>query len=128
MFSGNQFGKAGEAIKFYTSLFKNSEIKHIEYYKANEPGGKEGTVKHATFTLDGTEYMAIDSAFDHAFNFTPSVSVFVQCETEEEINTLFNQLVEGGFAMMALGNYGFSKKFGWVTDKFGISWQLNFKA
>ena len=72
--------------------------------------------------------MAIDSAFDHAFNFTPSVSVFVQCETEEEINTLFNQLVEGGFAMMALGNYGFSKKFGWVTDKFGISWQLNFKA
>src|SRR5258708_39838422 len=128
MFVGDKCGKAGEAIKFYTSLFKNSEIKNIEYFKAGEPGGKEGAVKHAVFTLAGQEYMAIDSPMEHKFSFTPSISIFVSCESEEEIDMLYQRLSEGGGVMMPLGHYGFSKKFDWLADKYVVSWQLNLKA
>ena len=125
MFVGEQFGKAEEAIKFYTSLFKNSGIQHIEHYKANEPGGKEGTVKLATFTLAGQTYMDIDSGFEHKFTFTPAISIYVNCESEEELETLYKSLSDGGGILMPLGDYGFSKKFGWVADKYGVNWQLN---
>jgi predicted 3-demethylubiquinone-9 3-methyltransferase (glyoxalase superfamily) len=125
MFVGDQCGKAEEAIQLYTSLFKNAEVRSIQYFKAGEPGGKEGLVKHAAFTLAGQEYMANDSAAPHQFTFTPSISIYVRCESEEEINTLFQTLSEGGKVMMALDDYGFSKKFGWLADKFGVSWQLN---
>jgi predicted 3-demethylubiquinone-9 3-methyltransferase (glyoxalase superfamily) len=126
MFTGDKCGKAEEAIRFYISLFDNSEIKSITYFKAGEPGGKEGLVKHALFTLSGQEYMASENTFEHGFTFTPSISIFAKCESEEEINTLFNSLSEGGGIMMPLNDYGFSKKFGWLADKYGVSWQLNF--
>lgn len=61
----------------------------------------------------------------HAFNFTPSMSLFVDCENEEEISHLYNALSAGGAVLMPLGNYGFSPRFGWVNDRFGVSWQLN---
>jgi predicted 3-demethylubiquinone-9 3-methyltransferase (glyoxalase superfamily) len=125
MFVGEQCGKAKEAITFYTSLFKNSEIKHIDYWKNGEPGGKEGLVKHATFTLDGLEYMASENTLEHPFTFTPSISIYVNCEDENELDSLFETLSKGGGVMMPLNNYGFSKKFGWVADRFGVSWQLN---
>lgn len=127
MFVGDQCGKAGEAIKFYTSLFKNSEVKNIEYFNANEPGGKEGYVKYSIFTVAGQEYMATDSPMEHKFSFTPAISIFVNCEDEEEIDGLFQKLSEGGGVMMPLGHYGFSKKFGWLADRYGVSWQLNLK-
>lgn len=125
MFVGNQCGKAEEAIKFYISLFKNSEIKHIDYWKKDEPGGKEGLVKQATFTLDGLEYMASENTMDHQFGFTPAFSIFVNCEDEDELNSLFQKLSEGGDILMPLDNYGFSRKFGWTSDKYGVSWQIN---
>lgn len=125
MFVGEQYGKAEEAINFYISLFKDSGIQHIDYYKANEPGGKEGTIKLATFTLAGQTYMAIDSGAAHQFTFTPALSIYVNCESEEELETLYKNLSEGGSALMPLGNYGFNKKFGWVADKYGLNWQLN---
>lgn len=125
MFTGEQYGKAEEAINFYISLFKDSGIQSIEYYKAGEPGGKEGTVKLATFTLARQTYMAIESGADHKFNFTPAISIYVNCESEEEIDALYKSLAEGGGALMPLGDYGFSKKFGWVADRFGLSWQVN---
>lgn len=125
MFVRDKCGKAEEAIRFYTSLFKNSEIKSITYFKAGEPGGKEGLVKHAVFTLAEQEYMASENTFEHGFSFTPSISIFVNCENEDEINTLFTKLSEGGGIMMPLDDYGFSKKFGWIADKYGVSWQLN---
>lgn len=127
MFVGKQCGKAEEAIKFYTSLIDNSEIKHIDYWKTGEPGGKEGLVKHSTFTLNGLEYMASENTFEHNFTFTPSMSIYVSCEDEGEIDSLFQKLSEGGTVMMPLDNYGFSKKFGWTADKYGVSWQLNLK-
>jgi len=128
MFTGDQCGKAKEAIYFYTWLFKNSEVRHIKYFKAGEPGGKEGDVKHATFTLAEQEYMAIDSAMGHNFSFTPSLSIYVKCNDDDEIEMLFNKLSESGSVMMPLGSYGFSKKFGWLADKYGLSWQLNLEA
>jgi predicted 3-demethylubiquinone-9 3-methyltransferase (glyoxalase superfamily) len=124
MFVGKQHGKAEEAIHFYVSLFKNSRIVNLVRYGAGE-GEPEGTVKHAVFTLNGQEYMAMDSNQAHQFTFTPAISIFVTCETEEEIDTLFKELSNGGSVFMELNKYPFSEKFGWVEDKFGISWQLN---
>ncbi len=119
-----QEGKAEEAMKFYTSLIEDSEITSITRYGANE-SGDEGTVMQATFTLKGQEFMCIDSNVKHQFDFTPSFSIYVTCDTEDELDHLYGELNEGGQALMPLGDYRFSKKFGWLNDKFGVSWQLN---
>jgi len=116
-------GKAEEAMNFYTSLFDRSEIVNISRYDENGPG-KEGSVIHATFTLNGQEFMCIDSYVKHAFTFTPSMSLYVTCETEEEIEAVFHKLAQDGSVLMPLGSYPFSKKFGWLNDKYGVSWQL----
>ncbi|AJH20002.1 VOC family protein [Bacillus mycoides] len=116
-------GKAEEAMNFYTSLFNQSEIVSISRYDENGPG-KEGTVIHATFTLNGQEFMCIDSYVKHDFTFTPAMSLYVTCDTEEEIETVFNKLAQDGKVLMPLGSYPFSKKFGWLNDKYGVSWQL----
>jgi predicted 3-demethylubiquinone-9 3-methyltransferase (glyoxalase superfamily) len=119
-----QNGKAEEAMNFYTSLIEDSAITNIVRYGANE-SGDEGTVMQATFTLKGQEFMCIDSNLKHQFSFTPSFSIFVTCNTEEELDNIYQKLNEGGQALMPLGDYGFSKKFGWLNDRFGVSWQLN---
>lgn len=120
-------GDAEEAITFYTSLFDDAQIVRITKAGPDGPGGPEaeGTVQHALFTLKGQQYMAIDS-FGHDFTFTPSISLFVKCDSEEELETLYEKLSEGGEVAMPLDNYGFSTKFGWVQDRFGVSWQLNY--
>jgi predicted 3-demethylubiquinone-9 3-methyltransferase (glyoxalase superfamily) len=87
--------------------------------------GAEGSVQHATFSLAGQRFMCIDSTQKHDFTFTPSMSLYVQCETEDEIDRLYATLAEGGQQFMPLGMYGFSAKFGWLSDRFGVSWQLN---
>ncbi|EJQ51152.1 hypothetical protein IEQ_02092 [Bacillus cereus BAG6X1-2] len=116
-------GKAEEAMDLYTTLFNQSEIISISRYDENGPG-KEGTVIHATFTLNGQEFMCIDSYVKHDFTFTPAMSLYVTCETEEEIETVFHKLAQDGKVLMPLGSYPFSKKFGWLNDKYGVSWQL----
>ena len=85
----------------------------------------EGTIRSAVFILNGRKFMAMDSAMPHPFNFTPSMSLFVECDTEEEIARLFRALSNGGEVLMPPDNYGFSQQFGWVNDRFGVSWQLN---
>jgi predicted 3-demethylubiquinone-9 3-methyltransferase (glyoxalase superfamily) len=117
-------GKAEEAMKLYTSLFKPSTIVNITRYGANEAGA-EGTVQHATFTLNDQEFMCIDSSAQHAFTFTPSISLYVRCDTEEEIDRVFATLSQDGQILMPLDRYPFSKKFGWLSDRFGVSWQLS---
>lgn len=119
-----QEGNAEEAMNFYTSLIEDSEITNIVHYGPNE-AGDEGTVMQATFTLKGQEFMCIDSNVKHQFTFTPAMSIYITCDTEEEIDHLYQKLNEEGQALMALGDHGFSKKFGWVNDRFGVSWQLN---
>ncbi len=119
-----QDGKAEEAMHFYTSLIEESEITSIVRYGANE-AGDEGTVMQAAFSLKDQEFMCIDSNLKHGFSFTPSFSIFLTCDTEEEITTLYEKLIEGGQALMPIGDYGFSQRFGWVNDRFGVSWQLS---
>jgi predicted 3-demethylubiquinone-9 3-methyltransferase (glyoxalase superfamily) len=124
LFTGEQCGKALEAAKLYTSLFKNSEIKDIKYMSPEQPGYKEGMITHALFAINGQEYLVSDGPGDHKFSFNPAISIAVNCESEEEINFLYKKFTEGGSVMMPLGEYGFSKKFAWVADKYGVSWQL----
>ena len=117
-------GQAEAAMTLYTSLFQRSEILNLTRYGANDMGA-EGTIQHATFTLNGQELMAIDSSAVHAFTFTPSISLYVRCENEEEIDRVFAALAADGQILMPLDQYPFSKKFGWLADRFGVSWQLS---
>jgi predicted 3-demethylubiquinone-9 3-methyltransferase (glyoxalase superfamily) len=117
-------GKAEEAMNFYVSIFEHSKIESITKYKANE-SGTEGTVMKATFSINGQEYMCIDSSVKHAFTFTAAISLYINCESEGEIDRLYGQLSQEGNIFMPLRAYPFSKKFGWIADKFGVSWQLN---
>jgi len=128
-FVGDQCGKAKEAIDFYTSIFPDSEIKKITNYNEGEPGGTPELIKHGIFTLNGTEYMVSESNFDHAWSFSPAVSLFITLQTEKEIDEIYEKLSYGGQVMIPLdnyesGDYSFGKKFGWCADRYGISWQL----
>jgi predicted 3-demethylubiquinone-9 3-methyltransferase (glyoxalase superfamily) len=116
-------GMAEKAMDSYVSLIPGSEVKQITRYRPGEPG--EGTVKMATFTLAGREFICIDSPIKHDFTFTPSVSLFLECESEAVFDGIFRQLSDGGTVLMPPDNYGFSSKFGWTKDRFGVSWQLN---
>ncbi len=120
MFEGN----AEEAMTFYISLFDDAEVVSVSRYGAEGPGA-EGSVQQATFTLAGQPFMCIDSPMKHGFTFTPAISLFVQCADEAELDRLYAALAERGAELMPLGDYGFSAKFGWVNDRFGVSWQLN---
>lgn len=121
MFQG---GKAEEAMNYYSSVMKDANITSIVRYGVDQ-GGDEGTVMQATFVVKEQEFMCMDSNIKHEFTFTPSTSIFIECDSEEEIDELYDKLLDGGGALMPLGDYGFSKKFGWINDKFGVSWQLN---
>lgn len=116
-------GKAEEAMKLYTSCFDQSEIIHIARYGANE-AGKEGTVFLATFSLHGQVFMCIDSYVEHSFTFTPAISLYVKCNTADEIDRVFKKLSQDGKVLMPLAVYPFSEKFTWFKDKYGVSWQL----
>jgi predicted 3-demethylubiquinone-9 3-methyltransferase (glyoxalase superfamily) len=117
-------GHAEEAMRFYVSLLPRSSIVSIQRYGADEPG-PEGTVKHALFELAGCRYACIDSPAKHEFTFTPSVSLFVDADSREQLDDLVGKLSEGGKFLMPAGDYGFSQWFAWVQDRFGVSWQLN---
>lgn len=118
-------GQAEEAIGFYTGLFDDSGIDLIEHYGFDSPG-LTGQVVHARFRIMGQLVMAMDSAPVHAFTFTPSTSFFVTCESEPEVDRLFAALSEGGSVLMGLDSYPFAKRYAWVQDRFGVSWQLMF--
>jgi len=103
---GDQCGKAEEAIGFYTSIFPNSEIKSITKYAEGEPGGTPELIKYGVFILNGVEYKVSESNYNHAWSFTPGVSLFVECDTEEEIQTLFDAIASNeGQVMVPLDNY-----------------------
>jgi predicted 3-demethylubiquinone-9 3-methyltransferase (glyoxalase superfamily) len=121
MFQG---GVAEQAMTFYTSLFDDARIDDLSRYGPEGPG-PEGSVMRARFSLAGQEFRCSDSFVTHDFSFTPSFSVWIETESEEELERLFAALGEGGAQLMPLGDYGFSRRFGWVNDRFGVSWQLN---
>lgn len=115
---------AEQAMNFYIDLFDNSEVISLDRWGAGAPG-KEGTIMQATFTLNGRMFMCSDSPPIHDWDFSPAVSNFVECTSTKELEELFGRLAEKGEVFMPLNNYGFSEKFGWVVDQFGVSWQLN---
>ena len=104
-------GKAEEAMNFYTSIFKNSKTGSITRYGEGGPGPK-GTVMSATFQLDGQEFIALNGG--PLFTFSPAISFFVNCATQEEVDELWEKLSEGGE----------KQRCGWLRDKYGVSWQI----
>jgi predicted 3-demethylubiquinone-9 3-methyltransferase (glyoxalase superfamily) len=117
-------GDAERAIELYTSLFDDARVLTLTRWGA-EGQGVEGTVEQATFSIAGQVFRCFDSRPVHAFTFTPSFSIFVDVASAEELDRLFAGLSDGGGVLMPLGDYGFSRRFGWVNDRFGVSWQLN---
>lgn len=103
--------KAEEAANFYTSIFKNSKIGNTMRYGEAGPGS-EGSVMSVTFQLEGQEFYALNG--NPQFKFTEAVSMFVNCETQKEVDELWGKLSEGGMEMGP----------GWVKDKFGLAWQI----
>jgi predicted 3-demethylubiquinone-9 3-methyltransferase (glyoxalase superfamily) len=102
---------AEDAMNFYVSLFKNSRILNVMRYGDAGPGPK-GTVMAATFQLEGQEFQALNGG--PQYRFTPAISLFVNCETQQEVDTLWSKLLEGGR----------EDQCGWLTDRFGLSWQI----
>jgi predicted 3-demethylubiquinone-9 3-methyltransferase (glyoxalase superfamily) len=117
MFIGAVCGRAEEAIQFYTSVFRNAGIGGILRYEKGEEPDKEGTIKHAAFTLEGQEFAAMDSAYEHTFTFTEAISLLVRCRDQAEIDTYWEKLTEGGDPN--------AQVCGWLKDKFGLSWQVS---
>jgi len=115
-------GRAEEAMEFYVALFPDATVKSVRRY---ESGEAEGRVMHAMFTVCGLALMCMDSPQFNEFGFTPASSLFVECDDEAEIARLFAALGEGGDVLMPLDTYPFSRRFGWLNDRFGVSWQLN---
>ncbi len=113
-------GQAEAAVNLYCSIFPGSEIKSMIRQE-------NGMVQHCSFQLGGQQFMAIDSAVQHAFTFTAATSIFVVCDTEAEVDQFFEALSEGGKVLMPLGTYPFSKRYAWLTDKYGVAWQLSYK-
>ncbi len=122
MFQGE--GQADAAMNLYVSLFPEARILDTERYGPGEMG-LEGSIKKASFSLAGQTVLCIDSPVRHNFSFTPSFSFFVDCQSAEEVDRLFGALSQDGAIFMALDDYGFSRRFGWVADRFGVSWQIN---
>mmetsp|Transcript_5287 Transcript_5287/g.8988 ORF Transcript_5287/g.8988 Transcript_5287/m.8988 type:complete len:133 (-) Transcript_5287:428-826(-) len=119
-----QDGNAEKAMNFYVDLFPNSKVTKMQLWGKDGPM-EEGKIQQATFDLDGNHFMCSDSPAIHDWNFTPAVSNYLECEDVAELERLFSKLSESGDVKMPPGDYGFSTRFGWVTDQFGVSWQLN---
>lgn len=119
-----QDNRAESAMNFYVDIFNNSEIIQIQRWGREGPG-TEGKIMQATFSLNGNLFMCSDSPPVHTWNFSPAVSTYIECESDSMIENLFSKLSEKGETPMPLNNYGFSQKFGWVIDQYGVSWQLN---
>lgn len=104
-------GNAEEAVNFYVSIFKNSKVTRLTRYGEAGPGPK-GQVMSATFQLEGQDFYALNGG--PQFKFTPAISLFVNCETQAEVDELWGKLVAGGRP----------DRCGWLQDKFGLSWQI----
>lgn len=122
MFQGHN---AQEAIDFYVDLIPDSHVQEIQHYGDSNPDHSD-LIMFATVTIGGQDVKFSDSPIKHAFDFTPSFSFLIECESEEILRTLASQLEKDGRVLMPIDSYGFSKKFTWVEDRFGISWQLTY--
>lgn len=122
-FSGAQYGKAEEAIRFYVSLFPNSRV---EYLRRHGEGAQvpASELWRAAFVLAGQRFMATETQGDERMVFNSAFTLYVRCQTAEEVEQLFARLSEGGKVHLPLGPYPSSQLFVWFDDKYGVSWQL----
>ncbi len=121
-----QNGRAEEALNFYVDLF-GGELLMIDRYGPETPG-MDGKVRLARFAIADEQIAIIDSSVRHGFDFTPSMSLFYRATSQAELDRLWTGLLgEEGRALMPLGDYGFGP-FGWLNDRYGVSWQLNLVA
>ena len=111
-----QDGSARGAVERYVELIPNSTITDVT--------GPDGPGQTIRFTLADRPFIAFNSPIAHEFGFTPSMSIFVTCDTPDEVDELFDELRTGGSVMMPLDDYGFSPRFGWCTDRHGVSWPV----
>ena len=119
-----QGGVAAAALDRYRQIFEDFELIEIDRYGA-EDVGPEDTVKVARFRLAGSDFSCADSPIRHDWGFTPAVSLWIDCAHANELQRLFDQLSDGGTVFMPLDGYDFSTRFGWVGDRYGVTWQLN---
>jgi predicted 3-demethylubiquinone-9 3-methyltransferase (glyoxalase superfamily) len=122
-----QKGAGRSALEYWASIVPDSHIEALELFGPEGPGPEE-TIKRAVIAIGRQRVMAHDSFIDHGFGFTPSHSFFLNCSDEHDIDRLYDALGEGGRVLMPLGDDGWSRKFGWVKDRFGVSWQLELAA
>ena len=122
MFVGEQYGQAEEAMNQYVSVFANSRVLSVDRFGPAEP---EAGIRHARFVLAGREFVAMDSGGAHQFTFTPAISLFVDFDSEVLLDQAFGGLSDGATVLMPLQAYPFATKFGWLQDRYGVSWQLN---
>jgi predicted 3-demethylubiquinone-9 3-methyltransferase (glyoxalase superfamily) len=123
MFVGDQCGRAQDAIDVYVSAFADSRILEVERFGSDDDG--ERGIKHARVVVAGHELAVMDSAGAHPFTFTPAISFVVELASEDELDAAWATLGTGGAVLMPLQAYDFSPKFGWLQDRFGVTWQLN---
>jgi predicted 3-demethylubiquinone-9 3-methyltransferase (glyoxalase superfamily) len=114
MFVGDQAGKAEEAIRFYAEVFGDAAVGDVARYGANQEPDREGTVAYADFRLEGQPFAAMDSARQHDFTFNEAISFYVECETQGEVDALWEKL-------SAVPE---SEQCGWLKDQYGVSWQI----
>ncbi|HVM16192.1 MAG TPA: VOC family protein [Gaiellaceae bacterium] len=114
MFTGDVSGRAEEAMRFYASVFPDSEVGEIARYGAGQPHDAEGTVMHGSFRLAGQDFAAMDSAYPHGFGFNEAVSLMVGCDSQEEIDRYWERL----------SGVPEAEQCGWLKDRYGVSWQV----
>ena len=114
MFADAVCGKAEEAVNFYASVFHDAGVGDILRYGRGEEPDREGTIKHAEFTLEGQKFAAMDSARVHNFTFSEAISFMVHCDTQEEVDYYWDKLSADPKA----------EECGWLRDKYGVSWQI----
>ncbi|MBI3311344.1 VOC family protein [Serratia quinivorans] len=119
-------GDAQPAIDLYSELFTGFRVQQLVHFDESDGGPRR--VKHATIDFERHNLVFIDSPVSHDFSFTPAVSLHVNLATEAELERIFARLAEGGEVLMPIDDYGFSARFGWLNDRFGLSWQLNVPA
>ena len=117
-------GQAEAAMRHYAEHIPGCEIVEIVRFGPGQQGA-EGSVLRGVLKICDLTVICMDSSVHHAFTFTPSISLFVTCDSHEEIARVAEKLGDGGGVLMALADYGFSKQFTWINDRFGGSWQLN---
>ncbi len=117
--------QSADAAKFYASLFKNSKIGHTAYFSkagAEVSGQKEGTVLTVQLNIEGLDLIHVNGG--PMFKHTPAFSLFVWCDSDQEIEALWKELSKSGEIRMGLDKYPFAKKYGWTKDRYGVEWQL----